>query len=97
MGLFWHGRTVDNFGGFGNLGEYKLVIEGKLRDMGFTNTEISDLDVGGNKPGVRLSIAHFPVTNTRHWEVVMAGGDDPATQAVRDQVVEMLRTQLHPL
>ena len=96
MSLFWQGHPVDNFGGFVNLGERKLVIEGKLRDMGFTNTAINDFEVAGDRPGTRLSIAHFAVTNTRHHEVVMAGGDDPGTKIARDQVVEMLGN-LHPL
>src|SRR6266516_4593282 len=97
VGLFWHRRILDNFGGFGNLGEYKQVVEAKLRDMGYANTEISDLDVGGDKGGVRLSIGYFEVTDRRHWEVVMAGGVEPEPRAVRDEVVEMLRIQLHPL
>jgi hypothetical protein len=95
MGLFWQSRILDDFGGFANLGEYKQVVEAKLRDMGFSNTEISNVDVGGDKGGVRLSIGYFEVTNRRFWEVVMAGGE-PEPRAVRDEVVEMLRTQLHP-
>jgi hypothetical protein len=97
MGLFWQSRILDNFGGFTNLGEYKLVVESRLRAMEFANTEISDLDVGGDKAGVRLSIGYFPISNNRHWEVVMAGGVEPAPRAVKDEVVQMLRTQLHPL
>jgi len=90
--LFWHSSSR----GTSQLGQLKLVISGKLRDHGFQNVEISDLDVKGSKNGTFTAIAHFKIADHRFWEVAMtSGGDFPSTRTVNDEVSRMLRDEIH--
>jgi len=89
--LFWHSSQR----GTRLLGEVKLVISGKLRDHGFRNVEISDLDVKGSKGDTFTSIAHFKIADQRFWEVAITAGDSANARTVNDEVSRMLREEIH--
>jgi hypothetical protein len=88
--LFWnsHRRNIVE----GNpLSGVKVVIAGKLQQLGFTDIRRNDLEVAGNKNGCVLSIGHFQIAPNQFWEIVMCGGPDgPTTQRTRDEAVAML-------
>ena len=89
--LFWDSSQR----GTGLLGEVKLAISGKLRDHGFRNVEITDLDVKGSKGDTFTSIAHFPIGDQRFWEVAITAGDSANARTVNDEVSRMLREEIH--
>jgi len=89
--LFWHSSPR----GTSHLGQMKLVISGKLRDHGFQNVEITDLDVKGSKGDTFTSIAHFKIGDQRFWEVAMTSGDSANTRTVNNEVSRMLREEIH--
>jgi len=91
--LFWDNHRRDITEGVGNIGALRIVIENTLKEMGFSDVRRSDFDVFGSKPGVVVSVAHFPIGGRSFFEVVMAAGDSgDLTKNTRDGVVNKLRS-----
>ena len=87
--LFWNNHRRD-LGGR-PLTEVKIVIAGKLQQLGFSDIRRNDLEVAGNKNGCVLSIGHFQAAPDAFWEVTMCSGPDgQTTQRTRDEVVGAL-------
>ncbi|MFJ8530953.1 hypothetical protein [Bacillus sp. NPDC094106] len=90
--LWWNSEIRHLSEALANIGELKFVISNELKKMGFSDVGISRLDVSGNKPGCRVSIAHFYKTGREFWEVVMCVCKDTETaQRTVQEVVTTLR------
>lgn len=90
--LWWNSEIRHLSEPLAHIGELKFVISTALKKMGFSDVGISRLDVSGNKPGCRVSIAHFYKTGRDFWEVVMCVCKDTETaQRTVQEVVTMLR------
>lgn len=89
--LWWNSSVRELTPGTANIGELKRVIENSLKEMGFSDVARSELDVAGNKTGIRVSIGHFHIADRRFWELVMAAGDNEQAKATNDEVVQMLQ------
>jgi hypothetical protein len=91
--LFWNVDRRELTPGLGHIGALKSVIENTLRNIGFSDVRQSQLDVGGKKNGVLVSIPHFQISGPIFWEVVIASGDfEDMTRDTRDEVVAKLRS-----
>lgn len=89
--LWWNSSIREISDALSGVSELKGVIETKLKQLGFRDVARSDLDVAGNKDGIRVSIGHFHIEGFRYWEIVMAAGDNEATKAANNEVVAMLK------
>jgi hypothetical protein len=88
--LWWNSSIRELSEATASIGELKRIIEDGLTRLGFRDVARSELDVAGNKDGIRVSIGHFQIADRRFWEVVMAAGDTAQAKATNDQVVKML-------
>jgi hypothetical protein len=92
--LFWNNdRRIVGQESPAPLNDLRVVIAGKLPELGFTDIRRNKLEVAGSRPGCLLSIGHFAAGPGEFWEVVMCAGDDgETTRRGRDEVVQMLRS-----
>jgi hypothetical protein len=90
--LWWNSSIRELTPGVGHIGGLKIVIENELKGLGFSDVVRNDLEVAGNKPGIRVSIGHFHIADRRFWEVVMAAGDNEQTKAANDEVVQKIQS-----
>ena len=90
--LWWHSEVRVVSEALAGIGELKFVVSHSLRDKGFSDVRINDLEVAGGKSGCWMSLAHLHIADRRYWEVVMCSGDTAqASKATVDEVVAMLR------
>ena len=88
--LFWNRERRRISSASSGVGELKFVISNLLRDAGFQNVKITDLDVSGFKGDTLSSIAHCPIGPGEFWEVVMTGGGTGDARAVNQEIVRLL-------
>ncbi len=95
--LWWNAEVREVSDALSGIGEWKFAISSSLRDKGFNDVRVNDLEVAGGKNNCWLSIGHFHIADRSYWEVVMCGGDTvETTKDTAEDVVTLLR-ELHPL
>jgi hypothetical protein len=76
----------------GSIGELKGIIANELRGKRFTDVVDTQLEVAGNRSGVRVSVLHLFIGGRSFWQVVMAGGDAAdTTQETVNEVVDAIK------
>ena len=89
--LFANSSRMDLNEALGSIGELKGVIANALRGKGFTDVVDTQLEVAGNRSGVRVSVLHLSIGGRSFWQVVMAGGDAAdVTQRTVNEVVQTI-------
>jgi hypothetical protein len=88
--LWWHSQ-IRKLGETLDINGLKNRIAEALRESGFTDVHVNDLEVAGGKGGVWASVAHFSIEpEIEFWEITMTAGDDSSTKTVNDEVVALL-------
>ena len=89
--LFANTSRMDLSEALGSIGELKGVIANELRGKRFTDVVDTQLEVAGNRSGVRVSVLHLFIGGRSFWQVVMAGGDAAdITQGTVNEVVDAI-------
>lgn len=90
--LWWNSEVRDVSVALSGIGELKLVVSNALKEKGFSDVHINNLEVAGAKNGVWISIGHFHIADRRFWEIVMGSGDTgEQTKGIVNEVVTLLR------
>ncbi len=88
VALFCNTRRMELDPHLGGIGEHKANIVPVLTNSQFTNVINNEGEVAGNRAGMRLSILHLHIGGRSYYQQVMAAGSDgPATQALVDEIV----------
>lgn len=90
--LWWNSRIRNVSEATSGIGELKYVISNSLREHGFNDVQVNDLEVAGGKNNCWLSIGHFQNSDRSYWEVVMCSGDTvETTRSTVEEVVTLLQ------
>ncbi|HYZ75377.1 MAG TPA: hypothetical protein VE641_20020 [Chthoniobacterales bacterium] len=90
--LFANTSRMDLSEALGSIGELKGIIANELRGKRFTDVVDTQLEVAGNRSGVRVSVLHLFIGGRSFWQVVMAGGDAAdTTQETVNEVVDAIK------
>lgn len=93
VALFCHTRRMQLDPQTGDIGQLKANIVPVLTSSAFTDVINNDLEIAGNRAGMRLSILHLPIEGRSFYQQVMAAGTDgAATQALVDEIVRSIST-----
>ncbi|MGX5557781.1 hypothetical protein [Bacillus cereus] len=89
--LRWNSRIRYLSEALGSIGELKLVISDELKKMGFSNVNINESEVSGEKDRCWVSIAHFYIAGREFREIVMCSSTNyTKAKMIVDHIVTMI-------
>lgn len=90
MALFIRTRQMELGAIFADVEQLKNNVHIVLDNLGFQNV-VSNGEVAGDLPGIRLSVVHLPIADRSFYQQVIAAGDsNDDTLAKVNEVVDQI-------